>query len=220
MHRCQSCKINIRSVHHSCPLCGNPLPPADQSDFPAFPEVPVVFRSYLALKIMLFLSVVVLVGSFAINQVLPEPDTWPRFVVLGLASAWLSLITLIRKRHNILKSMVWQLFILSLLAVVWDWRTGWTAWSITYLIPIASTVALAISYVLVVTLHLSAHDHIVYLLLNAVFGFAPLIFLLTNIVTQRLPSIICISASVISLAALFIFRGRQIVSQLQRRMHV
>ena len=53
-----------------------------------------------------------------------------------------SLAFALHKWRNIPKNMIYQVVILSLLAVVWDRFTGWHGWSLDYVIPILCVTAM------------------------------------------------------------------------------
>ena len=57
-------------------------------------------------------------------------------------------------------------------------------------------------------------------MIDAVFGIVPLVFLLTGMLAVILPSLLCVGISVISMAALFLFEGERMMTELRRRLHI
>ena len=51
---------------------------------------------------------------------------------------WLSLALAVRKRKNIPKGMLYQVALLSIICMIWDFATGWNGWSIDY-VPVSYT---------------------------------------------------------------------------------
>lgn len=224
MQYCNNCRVHIRGNMERCVLCGNILSP-DESGPDAeygdvFPEIPPEYERHLAMRIMVFVSVAVIVASFAVRMIFPSDVNWPLFVLFGLGSMWLSLITIVRKRHNIPKTIVWQVTVVSVLSLLWDSATGWRGWSVNYVIPTAFVVAILVMYITGKITKLKLSNYIFYALLSGLFGVIPTLFIVFGLANVLYPSIICVAASVIFLAALFIFLGGNIRKELKKRMHV
>ena len=177
---------------------------------------------------MAFISIVTIVASFAVYNIfpsivyniIPSNVNWPIFELFGLLSMWLSFIVVIRKRHNITKNIMWQVIVVSVLSVIWDWRIGWRGWSIDYVIPITCVVAMIVMYVTAKVLKLSARDYISYFLLDGLFGIIPIIFILLDLINAYYPSVICVAGSIIFLSAILIFQGENIKMELVKKMHI
>lgn len=225
MQYCTHCQVYVRGAKENCPLCGNILPKNDQTGEQGeqediFPIIPPVYKSNLAIRIMIFISFAAVVGSFAIRMIFPTNINWPVFVVFGIISMWLSLVFIVRKRHNMPKTIMWQVFIVSVLSVFWDWQTGWRGWSLDYLIPIIYVAAEIVMYVTAKITKLSARDYITYALIGGLFGIIPILFIIFDWVRNPYPSIVCVSISIIFLSAIFIFQGDNIKMELNKRMHI
>lgn len=225
MKYCNYCKVQIRGNRNNCPLCSNIL--ADVADTEVykgqgeiFPSIPPIYEYHLAMRIMIFISVVAIVISFVVYIIYPIYAIRPTFVILGLISMWLSLIMVLWKRHNIAKNILWQVIIVSFMAVIWDWNTGWKGWSLSYVIPILVVAATIVMYVSAKIMKLSVSDYIAYLFLDGLLGIVPVIFILFHLVEVTYPSILSVAASVIFLAAILIFQGENIKMELNKRMHL
>lgn len=220
MQYCNDCQVHIRGNKTNCPLCKNALPSTDDVQNDIYPEIPLVYKSHLAIRIMILISIITIVVSFSIYKIFPSNVDWPMFVVLGLLSMWLSLIVIIRKGHNIAKSIVWHVTILSALSIIWDWRIGWRGWSLDYVIPIVCVSAMFIMYVMAKITQLSVRDYIVYFLLDGLLGIIPILFIVFNWINVVYPSIICVAVSIIFLSAILLFQGENIKAELDKRMHI
>src|SRR5690554_3245514 len=137
MQYCNNCKVHVRGNKKICPLCQNRLPnyKEDLQDQDIFPQIPPSYEGHLALRLMIFISVVIIVVSFAIYLIFPTRINWPILIIFAIISMWVSLIVVIKKRHNIPKTIIWLVGIVSLLSLFWDWRTGWHGWALDYAIP-------------------------------------------------------------------------------------
>lgn len=219
---CNNCKVNIRGNKEACPLCGNILTfdkNSNKVDSP-YPVIPPSFERHLVLRILVFISIVVIVSSYVIYKIFPISINWPVLVALGLLSMWISLTVALKKRYNISKSIMWQVIIVSALSVFWDWRIGWMGWSLDYAIPVLCVAAMLAMYITAKVMHLGVRDYISYFLLIGLFGIIPVLFILFDLVNTVYPSMVSVAFSIIFLAAILIFQGDNIKAELQKKMHI
>lgn len=226
MKYCSKCDVNIAASREDCPLCQAPLEPmlnagANAGGEDVFPHIPTIYRQYnLFFRILIFISVVISVAAFFVNLMLPQTGWWCLFVIAGVLCVWANVATIIRKRRNIQKALLYQVVILSGMGVLWDLMTGWHGWSIEYVIPcvcVAAMVALAILYK-VLKVPISAY--LLYFDVVSLFGIIPIVFYLTGALDVYIPSLVCVACSLISLAALIVFAGDSMLAELRRRFHL
>ncbi len=222
---CLQCNVRIRGDKIRCPLCGNSLPHAGEIlklEHPrdVFPYIEAEFKSHLAVRILVFISLVTVILSFAIAQFFESEINWPLLILLGIGSMWLIASNVLRKRRSLAKVITWQVTLLSLLALLWDFVIGWQGWSLDFAIPILCIAATAAMFVIAQVRHLDAQDYIVYLSLTALFGLFPMLFLLFSWVNIIIPSILSVVISSIMLAAILIFQWEAIMSELSKRLHI
>lgn len=221
MKYCRHCKVFIRENHKRCILCENILEDILEGENEGvYPEIPPFYESHLALKIMIFISIAALVISFGINTIFLSDVNWPILFMFAVISIWLGLINILQKRYHVPKKIVWQVIIVSILAVFWDYKIGWKGWSIDYVIPIACVSAMIIMYVTAKIMKLSIRDYITYAFIDGIFGILPVVFIFFDLVNVVYPSIISIGFSILSLSAIFIFQGKEIKAEINRRMHI
>lgn len=217
---CKHCKVNIRGNRKYCPLCQNALHGNGIEEEEIVPIIPETYQNTLMMRVMIFISISIIAISLAINTMFPVDFNWPMFIISGILCLWVSLALVIHKRHNIPKSITWQVVIISILAVIWDLRTGWIGWSLEFVIPIVCMVAMIVMYVTAKIMRLGVREFIVYLLLDAIFGIIPIIFIVLKVVNIVYPSILCVTISALSLSAILLFEGENIKDELNKRMHV
>ena len=222
MKYCNKCKIDVAGHLTYCPLCQNELIKSENTtEEDLFPDTYETYTSHhTVLKVLGFISITVAMIAVLINCLFPTKVWWSLLVVVTVGCAWLSLAVAISKHRNILKYMLYQSIIICLFAMFLDFLTGYTGWSLSLVLPIVFTLAMIIMYLLSKILHLQTGDYIIYLLLDALFGILPLILLVTLKFEIRIPSLICILVSAISVTALIIFEGKSIYQELNRRLHV
>ena len=81
MQYCEHCKVHIRGNRKYCPLCQNTLSGSGSDEEEAFPDVPVTYQYNLMIRVMLFISISIVVISFAINAMFPVNVNWPMFII-------------------------------------------------------------------------------------------------------------------------------------------
>lgn len=221
MQYCTHCKIHLLETREQCPLCGNHLQPERGTEARiSFPKVPSYIKGIGKVKLLLFLSVLLIILSFTVYAFLPTKLNYPLLITFGMGSLWLDMIFLVKRRFHIPKRIVWQVLILALLSLFWDWNTGWRGWSITYFIPFLYITALLLMYAIAVIMKLNSRDYITYAFMSALFGILPVLFLLLDWVKVRYPSILSIAFSSIILSAIFILQWDSIKAEFQKRMYI
>ena len=221
MKYCEKCKVKVAEDREQCPLCQGMLAGEYDGCGGTFPHIPTIYRQFnLFFRILILVSVAAVVISLAVNIIFPQGGWWSVIVAAGVGSMWISLFVAIRKRKNIPKGLLYQVVVLSVLCVLWDWLTGWRGWSIDFVVPIVSVAAMAVMAILSKVLRLNIGDHIIYFILDGVFGVIPLVFFFTGCLHIPYPSIICVATSIISLTAILVFQGGNIRAELRRRLHL
>lgn len=219
MKRCVKCNLNVRGDQEKCPLCQAEL--TGKAEPPSYPTIQTIYRQHASLlRLMLLTSVSVCVLSAAVNLLLPSTGRWALYVFIGVACFLICLLSGIRAQHNIPQNITSQSLFISALSLLWDWLTGWHGWSIDFVVPIAFASAMLIMAIISHVRGIPVEDYVVCFATDAVFGIIPLFFYLTGRLDQPIPSLICISVSVISLAAILIFRGKEVRQALARRFHI
>lgn len=221
MRSCDKCHVTLEGNWDYCPLCQGEVRGEPDEGRELFPDIPTVSKRYSMLfKWLLFGSAAAGILSVTIDVLVPTPVWWSLFVLLGIGSMWLTLAIVVHKRANILKTVLYQVVAVSLLAVCWDAVTHWHGWSLEYVLPIVCAAAMIAMAVVARVQNLRLEDYVIYIVIDAIFGIVPAVCLFAHAVTVRIPSVVCVAVSVLSLAALFIFAGGRIRSELTRRLHM
>ena len=221
MQKCIHCKVNIRGEHTVCPLCASILEDQGEPSEDVFPHIPTIYQEFnIFIRILILASIVGVVASFAVNMIFSRESFWSILVAAGVLSMWISLFFIIRNRNNIAKTILWQVGIISVLSFLWDRSMGWYGWSLDYVIPTVCVLAMIVMAVGAKILKIGVRDLIIYLLIDAIFGFVPALFIIFRWVNVQFPSVICVGVSVISLSALILFEGDNMRTELKKRMHI
>lgn len=218
---CRKCRVKIASPVSKCPLCQNDLDGDFHGWDNCFPIIINKSKIYNSIiKIIAFILIAASVISAVINVVFPAGGFWSAFVIAGAITAGLTLYVALKKRNNILKNILWQTFLLSVIALAWDFCTGYRGWAIDYVLPISCGCAMIAMAVLAVVMKLHVNQCIIYFIIDSIFGVFPLILILCGVVNTVLPSFICIAISFVSLAVLLVFCGRTLKEEIVRRTHL
>ena len=221
MLKCDNCKLSLQGEYEVCPLCGGIIRENGGVEEEIFPNIPTIFQEFnIFIRIIILVSIAAIVVSFAINLIFTRDSRWSLIVAAGICCMWISLFAIIRKKSNIPKAIVWQVVLLSVLSVLWDWSMGWLGWSLDFVIPSVCFGAMVVMAIAAKILKIGVRDLIVYLSIDIIFGFIPIIFILTGVLNIIFPSVICVATSAISLAALILFEGDNMKAELNRKMHI
>lgn len=217
MRHCNKCGVDIDGGPSRCPLCQGPL--TGEPSKGVFPFIPTIYHKFhMFFKVFLFICILGAVTSVAANLLMDDSPPWSLFVVLGMGCVWLSLTLAVRKRKNIPKGMLYQTCLISVICVLWDALTGWNHWSLDFVVPILCLSGIITMAILSKILDWEIENTIIYLWIDALFGIVPLIFYFTDLLVIKIPSIICVAGSIISLAAIIIFKGDSIWAELKRKL--
>lgn len=219
MKYCNNCKVDVVGNKKNCPLCQETLK-GEKTEEDVFPKISFIYKEHgLFMKIMLLVSIIIASFSVAVNILLPS-RAWSLFILGGLGSVWVSMISAINKRNNIPKNIVYQVMIISIIAVIWDFLTSWKGWSITYVIPFVCSFAMISMATISKVLKLHIEDYILYIIIDGLFGLIQIIFIFTGGLTALYPSLICIVTSIISFSTIIIFEWKKLEAEVKRRLHM
>ena len=167
-----------------------------------------------------FLCLAVAVICGMINYLMLETLNWFWFAGAGCACAWLVVMVAYYKRRNILKNEMWQLLLISAIAILWDRFTGWKGWSVDFVIPFG-ILAVQFSVPVIAKINrLEREEYLFYLVQAGIAGLIPMILVWTGIVQFAVPSVICAGISFLTLAALFIFCKKDTMREFHKKLRM
>ena len=221
MLHCDRCQVDLPGTPRRCPLCQGPLSGEPDSSKNVFPPLPAGRdpATRRLLSWIAFLTVCAATVCVTMNLILPSNGWWSLFVLAGLGSLWLNFGFVAKKRRNLPKTILWQVAVVSSIALLWDIFTGFHRWSLDYVLPLLCTGAMVAMSLVARLQHLHIQDYILYLVMDCVLGLAALALILTGAVRVVIPSAICFCAAVVFLAALIFFEGTALRAEISRRLH-
>ena len=141
------------------------------------------------------------------------------FSFLCLA-VWLVVGVAYFKRRNILKNLVWQLLLITVLCVLWDHFIGWKGWSVDFVFPFGALAVLGSVPVIAKVSHLEREEYLYYLLQAAMIGCLPAVFIWIGIIKYTMPSVLCTGISFLVLAGMFIFRKKDTLREFRKKLRM
>ncbi len=191
----------------------------EKNDFPGYREKPAR-TALMGLKIFSFTCTAAVVICWMLNYLLTPGKWWAGYVTAGVFCTWLLIMVGFRKRKNPLKNGMWQLIIVSAGSVLWDLFTGWQGWSVNFVVPLAALVSLLSMTIISLAGRMEIAEYLFYLLQAGAWGLIPFILLAAGVITVPYPSILCSGISLLFLAGLVIFRGKDLIREFHKKFRV
>lgn len=220
MKKCYKCNVTINSSLPLCPLCRSQIDKSNVDEV-VFPIIPNMYRKHnLIFKLILFLSFLGCILCMMINYFINKEIGWSLFVIAGIVSFWITLIIGMKRRNNFMKLLFAEIMLVLISSIIWDYFTGWYFWSITYVLPFLCIAYIAVLFFLRLFLKNIFKDYIIYIYINSLIGIVPLYFVFRDMLIVQWPSVLCVMFSVVSILALAIFNHKQMMNELERRLHI
>lgn len=221
MKYCTSCCADIEGDWKNCPLCGQSLNPSNEiGTSNPYPAIPLRFNRKKVLSLLTFFTLLTGFLFIGIEEIWLDQSQGLKLAVLAILSLWTVVYTVIRKRRNIAKSILYLMVIVSIISIYLDYLLEWNGWSTTYVIPIIcifADLALTISVKLIFP---EVGDYILYLLIVVILGFFPAVFLFFNWTTNPILSLLSVAISAIMFVVLFVSHRKVIVHEWEKRMQI
>ena len=174
----------------------------------------------LFFKYFSFVCLVIAVTAGMINLLCTPNTYWSIFFIGVVSCMWLSFSIGFYKRRNLLKNAMWQMTFFSVASLIWDGVTGWRGWAVDYVLPSVFFLNLCFVAVMASVQKLKSHEYMIYFLMAGMSGLIPFILWLTGIVQIAFPSILCSGGSFLFLAALAIFKSKELGAELHKKFHI
>lgn len=227
---CPSCDAAVIGQWQVCPLCRGALESGEgetstePESVEPYPAAPLRFDRRKLRWLLILLSVLAVVASFAAQLLIPHLVAPVRTVWLSVATLWLVVVAAAHRRNNVGGVVIRLVLLLSGAALAWDLVTGgsaWTTtWATTWAIPAICTFANLALGIVVWVVRLEPGEHIAKAALVLLFGLVPGLFVVLGWVTVALPALVCVGFSMVLLVLMAIFRRGELGHALHRRLQV
>lgn len=165
----------------------------------------------------------VMAAVFAVmaNVIFMPESLWSLTVAGGIGCMWAALFTGYSKRYNLLKNVMWELVLATIICILWDEIFGWLGWSVNYVLPLMCLLAQVSMLIISKVQSHSAREYMIYYVMASIYGMVlPLILMLVKIITVRPPSVLCVGLSFLFLIALALFKGKEFKEEMHKKLHV
>ena len=221
MSYCPHCRVTVKGNWKYCPLCQTDLEQQDGKRMASpYPDTPLRFDKNKATKMMLLVSFIIIIVSFLLGLFWKGRVQGLQGTFFGIMTMWLVVLIIIRKRRNLVKSIFYLLISLSFITAYYDYLIGWTGWSTTYAVPIICGAAILAMFLTVRFMKIKTGDYILYLLAATFVGLVPILFLFLDWVTNPWPAWISFGLSLVMLILIFVYQGKEIKKEFQKRMFI
>ena len=184
-----------------------------------FPDKKPVYEGIRFFQYFSFVCVAAVVICFMVNYIFTPKLIWAFFVAGGAISMWITLAVGFFKRHNLLKNGIWQMLLIPTVCIIWDYYTGWHAWSLDFVMPCVD-LAVLISMVIITNIQkLPVESYMIYYIMAGILGLLPAILLAFYTSQFSIFSVLCGGISFLWLIALLIFKRRDFFVELYKKLH-
>lgn len=221
MNGCPACHTIVEGDWKSCPLCGQSLNhKGKKSRLNPYPPIPLRFDRKKGLSLLMIFTLISGLLFIGIEAIWLDQSQGFQLALLGIMSLWTVVYTVIRKRRNIAKSILYLLVIVSAISIYLDYLLKWDGWSTTYVIPVICIFADLALTIAVKVIFPEVGDYILYLLIVVVLGLFPAAFLFFNWTTNPIPSLLSMAVSIIMFIVLMVSYRKVIIYEWGKRMQI
>ena len=203
MKKCNSCNIKFNINDKYCPLCQNIL--IGSSNEILFPQNIRLKTNSLILKIILFISIVILLISGFVEIMAIDKLKITIYIALGVITNYIVIYFILKSYKDIYKMLGKYGFVVIILLIMWYMVTKWRVIP-NYIIPIVCMLELVFNLILCITLkrnYLIKYSN--QILMNIFLMLLPLLLVELKFTTVNILSYICCLIAVISISGLLIF---------------
>jgi hypothetical protein len=222
MKVCDACNVTVIAPRTRCPLCSAALTAREGDDGrEVYPLLPTSYNKYERFfRVLMFVSVAACVICVGVNLFKPQGGWWSLIVVAGSLYMWIGLIYGVRRLHRLGRAILYQLVALAVVTVLIDHLYGQYGWAIDYVVPALCVAGMLSLSVVAAISPVGLEEYAIYVVVNALLGLAPLLFILLGLTDVTWPSIACLFVSLLSLVGVVIVGGKDMLQELKRRFHV
>ena len=189
---------------------------------PVFPKPHVPSEQEMKVyKIYSFLCIALVAVMLVTDWNFHPQVRWTLFTAGGVTTMWIASSIGFFKRYNLLKNVMWQLFIGTIVCFIWDVLTGWHSWSVDFVLPIMSVATLAAMFVIAKVQKSPVREYLIYEIMAAGYGLIlPVILLLCKKVKNPTVSMFGALICFLFLVGVILFKGKEFKEEMHKNLHV
>ena len=222
MMNCIYCKAGIVAPGEKCPLCQSKL--TGEPEKLLFPAPEKLRKRSLFFKLQLFVAVVIIIAGVTLDFMIGvRLGSFTELHWSLLLAMWVTVLELEILRHiagstGFSRSVTMFAFAVCIMLLVTGYCFGILWLMLDWIVPTMLAVVMAVNFVFAL---LDKHGNSMAYLLSSLFvGILPFIVLCFRRGSAPAGWIACLVTSLIILAATLIFRGREALREIRRRLRV
>lgn len=221
MQYCPKCKVSIRGNKRVCPLCQGQLKESELQMEDAFPVIKKKRMSEITvMKVSTFIAIALEIIFGTIDIMTQGKYSFIGLVMLGIAVCWVTVITTLYLRNNLLKVINWEVLVAIVVDIYIDMHTGFLGWSLSWMVP-ATLIALAIATIIIAKVtDLRLDEYALYIVWDLIMALVQIIFIRNGMNKFPWPAVISIMIYLILGVALVIFRFRDLKNASQKMFNM
>lgn len=222
MKNCPYCKIEVGGNLKKCPLCQSKLNGEDERSY--FPRQTTLQIQSFFYKLQLFIVWAVIIASLGVDflfHLRPWPTLtfhWSLLVFMWLVVFEFGIMRLFKKGISSSRVLTLFVFIVLIMLMVTAYYIHCFRLVTDWVTPIVVMGTLIANFVLAMLD--KKGNAMVYLLTNLVVGILPYVVFYFSERDCPVTWIVCLLVSVILFVGAIIFKGREVVGEIQRRLNV
>ncbi|MBQ5534549.1 MAG: hypothetical protein IIU07_04530 [Lachnospiraceae bacterium] len=227
MNYCPKCKIVIRGEKQCCPLCQGKITGVpdgattfESASYSAFPVIDFKVSSFTFIKIVTFLFLVLEISFAAVGWILGRDHPWVGLVMLGILVGWIDVLAAMYVRGNLLKLITVEAYVAMAVNIYVDYMTHMHGWSLAWVTPFTLLGLGVITLVIARIRKLRPSEYVTYIVVNTAAALLQLIPIRSGLNPVPIPAVIIIACHLILMAAVIVFRSRDLKTALGRRFSV
>lgn len=217
--KCTHCNIEVGSNTKICPLCQSHLVGESEKEYWPIPRD--LKHQSMLWKIFLFICLVATALCLFIDFLFIETKHFHwSVIVLAWVVVFVTSLSHFIKCHRSVPRVIFQIMIeFSVMIFATGWYGNFRAVSIDYLMPIVCSITLVINFIFSFIDASFTESSLLYLLLNIGVGVVPYIALYIHRGKAPMAWTISLLISVITFLGLAVFKGKTMISEVQKRLH-
>jgi len=220
MKNCPYCKINVGGNKRACPLCQSPLQGYETEEF--WPDTAVKKKGALWYKIIVFLmltaiSVLLVVDFLTVRK---EHAHFSIPITIFILSVFYLVSRIIIKHKSIPKTLFFTMAVYSGVILYAGWYYGFMTTALDLNIPIVISAVLVLNFIGSFVDKRFAEVGMLYILMNIIVGVVPYIALYIKNGYPPIAWIVCLIISMVTFLGLVVFKGKTVVTEINKRLHL
>ncbi len=220
MQRCNKCNVDIKADVKICPLCQNKLDTYEKTDNSTFPVVTLINKNGLWKKVMGLLVILISIICVLVDIAINDKISWSIFVLVSFLCISLSVIIGYNQKRSLSNLLFFEFLFLCFALPYWDRITDFSLWSINYALPILSSIFTACCFVLRCIFRRDYKRYCRNMLASSTLGIVCAILAIVGIINVLWVSVVSAVIGIIAILAMIIFDGKELLTEISRRLHV